>query len=60
MMKMIHVNKTFFMIVNFNEHIDILCKKGFYPYEWADDINRKSCRITTEKLSSTPHKNKNP
>ena len=22
------------------EHYDLLCKKGFYPYEWVDNINK--------------------
>ena len=27
-----------FMNMNYSEHIDLLCKKCFYPYEWVDDI----------------------
>ena len=23
----------------FKEHMDLLCRKGFYPYEFVDDIN---------------------
>ena len=24
----------------FPEHIDLLCRKGFYPYEWVDRIEK--------------------
>ena len=24
----------------YNEHMDLLCQKGYYPYEWMDDIHK--------------------
>ena len=24
----------------FGDHMDILCRKGFYPYEWVDSIDK--------------------
>ena len=29
-----------FMKENFPDHYDILCQKGYYPYEWVDDISK--------------------
>ena len=28
------------MKANFPEHYDMLCQKGYYPYEWVDDISK--------------------
>ena len=33
--------KQFHHIKNmYPDHYEFLCKKGFYPYEWVDDINK--------------------
>ena len=24
----------------YNDHMDLLCKKGIYPYEWIDNIDK--------------------
>jgi len=29
-----------FMKKEYPEHYEILCKKGFYPYEWVDSIKK--------------------
>ena len=29
-----------FMKEIFPDHYDILCQKGYYPYEWVDDISK--------------------
>ena len=33
-------NNFHFMKRQFPEHMDLLCRKGFYPYEWVDGIEK--------------------
>ena len=33
----------------FPDHMDLLCRKGFYPYAWVDDISKfRLCRTSTQ------------
>ena len=40
-----------FMKQNYPEHMELLCQKGYYPYEWVNGVDKLDHkRLTTKKL----------